>query len=71
MSNIWYVKFPTSRYKEDVKVLARKNNLKIIDVKFQGKEKQCNNPPKLTLVKEDDIKHSKKDDIKHSKEDEL
>ena len=49
----WYVEFPTFQYNEDVKELARKNNLKIIDSKFQGNEKQCDNPPKLTLVGEE------------------
>ena len=46
---IWYVEFPTFQYNEDVKDLARKNNLKIIDARFQGKNKQCEKAPKLTL----------------------
>ena len=45
----WYVEFPTYIYNEDVKELARKNNLKIVDVRFQGNEKQCENAPKLTI----------------------
>lgn len=48
----WYVEFPTYRYVEDVKELARKNGLKIIDAKFQGENKQCEKAPKLTLKKE-------------------
>ena len=49
---IWYVEFPTFQYNEDVKDLARKNNLKIIDARFQGKNKQCDNAPKLTKAGE-------------------
>ena len=41
MNNVWYVEFPTFQYNEDVKDLARKNNLKIIDAIFQGDNKQC------------------------------
>ncbi len=51
MNNIWYVEFPTFQYNEDVKDLARKNNLKIIDARFQGDNKQCDKPPKLTKIK--------------------
>ena len=46
---IWYVEFPTYRYKEDVKELAQRNNLKIVDATFQGENKQCEKAPKLTL----------------------
>ena len=49
MNNVWYVEFPTFQYNEDVKDLARKNNLKIIDARFQGDNKQCEKAPKLTL----------------------
>ena len=48
---IWYVEFPTFQYNEDVKDLARKNNLKIIDSRFQGDNKQCDKPQKLTKIK--------------------
>lgn len=48
----WFVEFPTYKYVEDVKELAKKAGLRIIDAKFQGKQKQCAKPPKLTL-KED------------------
>ncbi len=51
MNNVWYVEFPTFQYNEDVKELARKNNLKIIDARFQGDNKQCDNAPKLTKIK--------------------
>ena len=49
LKEIWYVEFPTYKYKEDVKELAQRNNLKIIDATFQGKNKQCEKAPKLTL----------------------
>ena len=51
MNNVWYVEFPTFQYNEDVKDLARKNNLKIIDAIFQGENEQCDNAPKLTKIK--------------------
>lgn len=50
---IWYVNFPTFQYKENVKELAIKNGLKIIDAQFQGDNEQCKNAPKLTLIKAD------------------
>lgn len=50
---IWYVNFPTFQYKENVKELAIKNGLKIIDAQFQGDNEQCENAPKLTLIKAD------------------
>lgn len=46
---IWYVNFPTFQYKENVKELAIKNGLKIIDARFQGDNEQCEKAPKLTL----------------------
>jgi hypothetical protein len=58
-SEIWYVDFPTYRYNEDVRALARERGLKIIDSKFQGSNKQCANAPKLTLKGEK--KRKKKD----------
>ena len=62
---IWYVEFPTYQYNEDVKELARKNNLKIVDAIFQGENEQCSKPPKLTKIK----KGSQK--IEESKEEEV
>jgi hypothetical protein len=61
MANIWYVNFPTYLYKENVKQLAKENNLKIIDAQFQGMNKQCENAPKLTLVNEVKSKKTKED----------
>jgi len=52
---IWLVVFPTYQYKEDVKVLARQKNLKIVDKKhgkgfdekFLAADSEC---PKLTVL---------------------
>lgn len=49
---IWYVKFPTDMYVENVKEVAKANGLKIIDAKFQEDNKQCDNAPKLTVISE-------------------
>lgn len=48
----WYVDFPTFQYKEDVKDLARKNGLILVDAKFKGDKKQCEKAPKLTIKDE-------------------
>lgn len=51
---IWLVDFPTYKYNEDVKDLARRNNLKVIDAKFSheiDKEHVETSAPKLTLKK--------------------
>lgn len=45
----WYVEFPTYKYEEDVKALAEKHGLKIIDAKFQGNNQQAKNAPELTI----------------------
>ena len=47
--NEWFVKFPTFLYKEDVKELAIRHKLAVIDDRYQGNRPQCQNPPKLTL----------------------
>ena len=62
---IWYVEFPTYQYNEDVKELARKNNLKIVDAIFQGENEQCAKPPKLTKIKKDiqKIEESKEENV--------
>ena len=49
---VWFVKFPTWKYNEDVKDLARRKGLKIVDAKFQGDEDQCKDAPKLTVKDE-------------------
>lgn len=63
----WYVNFPTFQYVEDVKDLARRNNLKIVDAVFQGNNKQCDNPPKLTVIGE--VKETKKTLLEQYNED--
>ena len=53
--NIWFVKHPTSQYKEDVKKIAKAKGLKIIDARFKdgiGKEFVADKAPKLTLKSE-------------------
>jgi len=50
-SKIWYVKFPTYRYNQDVKALARKAGLEIIDAQFDD-GKGAEKTPKLTLKPE-------------------
>lgn len=56
----WFIEFPTYQYVEDVKKLAREKGLIIVDAKFQGTERQCDNSPKLTLIGEKQ-KSTKKD----------
>ena len=46
---IWYVEFPTYQYNEDVKELAKKNGLKIIDAQFDAGDGE-KDVPKLTKV---------------------
>lgn len=51
MKKVWLVEFPVSKYNEDVKALARKNDLVIYDIKFKdsiNSELVEDNPPKLT-----------------------
>ena len=51
---IWMVPHPTSQYNEDVKMLARQNNLKIYATNIKGFEPNPDlvekNPPKLTKI---------------------
>lgn len=49
---VWFVKFPTYVYVQDVKQVARKNDLRIVDARFQGDQKQVEKAPTLTLRKE-------------------
>jgi hypothetical protein len=56
MKKVWLVAHPTSQYKEDVKALARKNDLVIYDEKFKGQidpELIESKPPNLTKLKAD------------------
>lgn len=50
----WMVDFPTYQYNEDVKLLARQNNLVVYDSRFKGEvpdEWVEKTPPKLTKKK--------------------
>ena len=53
-AKIWYVEFPTYQYNEDVKELAKKNGLKIIDAQFDAGDGE-KDVPKLTKVGEKDV----------------
>jgi hypothetical protein len=44
----WFVVFPTYRYNEDVKALAKANNLQIVDAQFDDGS-GVKNGPKLTI----------------------
>lgn len=51
MKKVWLLDFPVSRYNEDVKALARQNDLVIYDAKFRDSIDPAQveqNPPKLT-----------------------
>ena len=49
---IWYVEFPTYRYNEDVRALAKAAGLKILDKRFMPDDAdQPDNAPELTLRK--------------------
>jgi len=48
---VWLVEEPLSQYKEDVKSLAKVNDLAIVNARFKGMvkaERICANPPELT-----------------------
>ena len=49
---VWYVEFPTYRYKEDVKDIARMKRLMVVNAKYKGDDAQVANAPKLTLLPE-------------------
>ena len=53
-NKIWYVKFPTYQYNENVVEIARKKGLIIVDEKFKDGDRQVANAPKLTLKGEED-----------------
>jgi len=48
LNKIWYVPHPLYQYEEDVKAIAKEANLKIIDMKFKGNNKQVAKAPALT-----------------------
>jgi hypothetical protein len=47
-AKVWYVEHPLSQYEEDVKALARKKGLKIVDARFKGHNRQVSKAPALT-----------------------
>lgn len=52
---IWFLEFPTFMYKEDVKALARKADVKIVDAKYKKDypaEMIAEQVPKVTKLKE-------------------
>lgn len=56
---VWLVEHPTYQFKEDVKKLARKNDLIIVDAKFKDQYKpeqlvSDKDAPKLTPIKKAD-----------------
>lgn len=56
---IWFVEFPTHQYKEDVKALARKADLRIIDAKFKKgfkEEEVAKEVPKITKKSAKELK---------------
>lgn len=53
MRKIWFVAHPLGQFKEDVKMLAMQNNLKIVDAKFADEypeEMHAGKTPKLTSI---------------------
>ncbi|MFL8988679.1 hypothetical protein Q8X48_13150 [Pseudomonas sp. QLc11A] len=48
--NIWYLPGPFHRYKDDVKAIAKKAGLRIVDANVtESREGECEKPPKVTL----------------------
>lgn len=51
--NIWYLPGPFHRYEDDVKVLAKKAGLRIIDANVtEGRDNEAERPPKAKLKAE-------------------
>jgi hypothetical protein len=48
--NIWYLPGPFHRYEDDVKAIAKKSGLRIIDANVtDSREGECEKPPKVKL----------------------
>jgi hypothetical protein len=48
--NIWYLPGPFHRYEEDIKAIAKKAGLRIIDANVtESRDGECEKPPKVTL----------------------
>jgi len=84
VEKIWYLKFPTHQYNEDVNALAKEAGFKIIDARFaEGKESDVGFPrvtvkgesPKKEIIEETNVEAHKKrtrrtkKEIEESKED--
>lgn len=64
--NVWYIEFPTFQYNEDVKALASKAGLKIVDAQFYNEDLAADKTPKLTKKKsESKNEDTKKDESKN------
>ena len=67
--NVWYIEFPTFKYNEDVKALAAKAGLKIVDAQFYDEDLAAEKTPKLTKKKDESkSKEEKKDESKNEGE---
>lgn len=48
--NIWYLPGPFHRYEDDVKAIAKKAGLRIVDANVtESRDGECEKPPKVTL----------------------
>lgn len=48
--NIWYLPGPFHRYEDDVKAIAKKLGLRIVDANVtEGRDGECEKPPKVKL----------------------
>ncbi|AOX32994.1 hypothetical protein IPC1241_19340 [Pseudomonas aeruginosa] len=51
--NIWYLPGPFHRYEDDVKAIAKKGGLRIIDANVtDSRDGECEKPPKAKLKAE-------------------
>jgi hypothetical protein len=51
--NIWYLPGPFHRYEDDVKAIAKKNGLRIVDANVtEGRDGECEKPPRAKLKAE-------------------
>ncbi|MCY1178850.1 hypothetical protein D9M73_192230 [compost metagenome] len=51
--NIWYLEGPFHRYEDDVKAIAKKHGLRIVDASVtESRDGECEKPPKVKLKAE-------------------
>ena len=49
--NIWYLPGPFHRYEDDIKAIAKKHGLRIIDANVtESRDGECENPPEVTVL---------------------